>query len=170
MLACSRTDNTTGQQDAATPSATSATVTDSVAVTPDTMATHKALIDSLNSVPAYQELTRLAKEESKDFPKELMPGLTLVDNYLEGNDFFYMYIINEQKMSFGEIASQRADLRSSMAESIKNSTHEKGNPMAHFVKLCVDNGVRVNYLFKGAQSRRDLIITFTPEQLRQLSE
>ncbi len=169
----------TGQQqgdkaaDTATPVVADSVPQDSVVVDTlravDQAAARQAFIDSLNRLPEYKELVTLVKEEHEQFPKELMPGLMLVDNLLSGQDFFYMYIVDENKMSFNEIVSKRDEFRASMASSINNAVHEKGNPMRRFVQLCVKNGVSVNYLFKAAQSRRDLTITFTPSQLQQLT-
>lgn len=129
----------------------------------------KAVRDSLAANPDYQELKKLVAAEAKDFPKELMPGLLLAGNYIEGREFYYMYGVDERQMDFKQIAVKRDEMRRSMAESIKKSVDEKGNPMGRFVELCIKCGVRVNYMFEGAQSRRTMVISYTPAELSALT-
>lgn len=128
----------------------------------------KALRDSLAADPSYRELKRLIDAEAKDFPKELMPGLMLAGNYIEGREFFYMYIVDERQMDFKQIAGQGAEMRRSMAQSIKKSIDEKDNPMGKFVDLCITCGVNVNYMFRSAQRDRTVTITYTPADLRRI--
>lgn len=128
----------------------------------------KALRDSLAADPSYRELKRLVADEAKEFPKELMPGLVLAGNYIEGREFFYMYIVDERQMDFSQIAGQGNDMRRSMAQSIKNSVDEKGNPMGKFVDLCITCGVNVNYMFRSAQRDRTVTISYTPADLRRI--
>ncbi len=128
----------------------------------------KHVRDSLAADPNYQELKKLIADEAKDFPKELMPGLLLANNYIEGREFYYLYGVDERQMDFKNIVTQRDEMRRSMAESIKKSVAEKGNPMGRFVELCIKCGVNVNYMFEGAQSRRTMVISYTPAELRTI--